>query len=150
MSNPDFLQRVEAVKSDIRDLNANISSIGTLHQRVLSTPEGGANRQLEHLVSNTQVMNTRIKDQIKFLEADAARSGDNATKNSQIRSLKQSFKAQLEDYQREEQTYRQKYQEAIARQYRIVNPRATDEEVREAATADWGNEGVFQTAVREP
>merc|ERR1711939_421175 len=36
----------------------------------------------------------------------------------------------------------------IARQYRIVNPEATDSEVQEAADADWGNEGVFQTALK--
>jgi len=147
MSNQDFLTRVEAAKSDIRDLTANISSIGTLHQKALSSPDSGSSAQLEHLVSQTQILNTRIRDQIKFLETDAARSGGNVTKDAQIRTLKQNFKTQLEEYQREEQTYRQRYQEQIARQYRIVNPEATDEEVREAANADWGDEGVFQTAV---
>jgi len=30
----------------------------------------------------------------------------------------------------------------------IVNPEATDAEVAEATQADWGNEGVFQTALK--
>ena len=62
--------------------------------------------------------------------------------------LKRGFKRELENYQQEESEYRLRYREQIARQYRIVNPDATDSEVNEAANADWGDEGVFQTAVR--
>lgn len=81
------------------------------------------------------------------METDAARSGGNVTKDSQIRNLKSQFKSQLEQYQQEESTYKKRYQDQIARQYRIVNPDATEEEVHEAAQANWGDEGVFQTAV---
>ncbi|KAL9088591.1 MAG: hypothetical protein Q9165_006111 [Trypethelium subeluteriae] len=148
MSTPDFLTRVKAVNSDIDSLTGQISQIGSVHQRLLSSPESQGSSQLEHLVSQTQILNTQIKDNIKRLEEDAARSGNNDTKNSQIRTLKNNFKRQLEEYQKEEQVYRQRYQDQIERQYRIVNPEATDEEAKEAAQANWGDEGVFQTAVR--
>lgn len=148
MSTPDFLTRVKAVNSDIDSLTGQISQIGSVHQRLLSSPETQGSSQLEHLVSQTQVLNTQIKDNIKRLEEDAARSGKNDTKNSQIRTLKNNFKRQLEEYQKEEQAYSQRYRDQIERQYRIVNPDASDEEVREAADANWGDEGVFQTAVR--
>ncbi|KAK3063597.1 hypothetical protein LTS18_014255, partial [Coniosporium uncinatum] len=92
MSNQDFLTRIEGAKSDIRDLSANISSIGTIHQRVLSSPDGGASSQLEHLVTQTQILNTRIKDTIKLLEVDAARSHGNRTKDAQVATLKSTFK----------------------------------------------------------
>lgn len=147
LSNQDFLARVESVRSDIRTLTNNVSEIGMLHQRALSSPQSGQ-VPLDNLVTQTQVLNTTIKDQIKYLETDAAKSGKNTTKDSQIRTLKGHFRTQLEDYQREEQTYRKRYQEQIAREYRIVNPEASESEVQEASTADWGNEGVFQTAVR--
>ena len=148
MSTSDFLTRVKAVNSDIDSLTGNISQIGSVHQRLLSSPESQGSSQLEHLVTDTQVLNTQIKDNIKRLEEDAARSGKNDTKSSQIRTLKNNFKRQLEEYQKEEQAYRQRYRDQIERQYRIVNPEASDEEVREAADANWGDEGVFQTAVR--
>jgi len=148
MSNQDFLTRIEGAKSDIRDLSANISSIGTIHQRVLSSPDSGASSQLEHLVTQTQILNTRIKDTIKLLEVDAARSHGNRTKDAQVATLKSTFKKQLEEYQREESLYRQRYKEQIERQYRIVNPEASEQEVEEASNANWGDEGVFQTAVR--
>lgn len=147
MSNQDFLARVDAVKYEIRQLTTNIGEIGSIHQRILGSPDNASSAQLDNLVSQTQVLNTRIKDQIKQLETDAAKSGRNQTKDSQIRTLKSNFKSQLEDYQREEQTYKTRYREQIARQYRIVNPEASDEEVRQAADANWGDEGVFQTAV---
>ncbi|KAF2838334.1 t-SNARE [Patellaria atrata CBS 101060] len=148
LSNQDFLARINATKSDIQRLTSQIAEIGTLHQRALSATDSGSSAALEHQVTQTQILNTRIKDQIKALETDAARSGRNVTKDSQVRTLKQTFKAQLEDFQREESEYRKRYQEQIARQYRIVNPEASEDEVAEAARADWGDEGVFQTALK--
>lgn len=150
MSNQDFLSRVEAVKADIRTLTTHVSQIASTHQRTLSSPESGSSGQLESMITQTQVLNTSIKDQIKFLETDSARSRDNNVKSTQINSLKSSFQKQLQEYRQEEANYEKRYREQIARQYRIVNPEATESEVQEAAQADWGNEGVFQTAVSTP
>ena len=121
--------------------------LASQHQRLISSTDSGESATLESMVSSTQVLNTKIKDQIKYLETDAARSGGNATKDSQVRTLKAQFKQRLEQFQREEVQYKKRYQEQIKRQYRIVNPGATEAEVNEAADADWGDEGVFQTAV---
>ncbi|THV69820.1 t-SNARE [Aureobasidium pullulans] len=149
LSNQDFLARVEAAKADIRQLTQYISEIASAHQRTLNSPDASTNQALESIVTQTQVLNTSIKDQIKFLETDAARSGrNNNIKNSQVGQLKTSFKKQLEEYRNEEASYERRYREQIARQYRIVNPEATDAEVQEASNADWGNEGVFQTALK--
>ena len=147
LSNSDFLSRVEAVKADIRTLTTHVGQIASAHQRTLSSPDSGSSGQLESMITQTQVLNTSIKDQIKFLETDAARSRDNQVKNTQVGQLKTSFTKQLQEYRQEEANYERRYREQIARQYRIVNPEATDSEVQEAANADWGNEGVFQTAV---
>ncbi|RDI83280.1 hypothetical protein Vi05172_g6667 [Venturia inaequalis] len=148
LSNQDFLSRVDAVRKQITSLSGQVSAIASAHQRAISSPDGSLSSQVESLVSQTQILNTQIKDQIKFLETDAARSGGNVTKDSQIRNLKSQFKSQLEQYQQEEATYKKRYQDQIARQYRIVNPDATEEEVHEAAQANWGDEGVFQTALK--
>ncbi|KAJ9632391.1 hypothetical protein H2203_000796 [Taxawa tesnikishii (nom. ined.)] len=148
LSNQDFLARVEAAKADIRKLTSYISEIANAHQRTLSSTDSTSSSALESIVTQTQVLNTSIKDQIKFLETDAARSHGNNIKDSQVGQLKTSFKKQLEEYRNEEASYERRYREQIARQYRIVNPEATEEEVQEAANADWGNEGVFQTALK--
>ena len=97
----------------------------------------------------TQLKNTQIRDQIKFLEADALKTqdGTKGVKSRQAKQLKSEFEKSLKDYQQEEVGYRQRYREQIARQYRIVNPEASEAEVNDAAELDWGSEGVFQTAV---
>lgn len=148
LSNSDFLSRVEAVKADIRTLTTSVSQIASLHQRSIASPDAGSTSALEALITQTQVLNTSIKDQIKFLETDAVRAKDNQVKTTQVGALKGSFTKQLQEYRVEEASYGKRYREQIARQYRIVNPEATEAEVQEATEADWGNEGVFQTAVR--
>lgn len=145
----DYLQRVDYAKSEIHSLTSNIQEIGTLHQRALSSPDSSTSAQLENLVTQTQLKNTKIRDQIKYLELDAAKTqdGSKSIKTRQFKVLKGEFEKALKDYQQEEVGYRQRYREQIARQYRIVNPEASEQEVQEASEMDWGSEGVFQTAV---
>lgn len=149
LSQQDFLARVDNAKAEIRNLTSNISEITTLHQRALSSPDSSSSSQLENLVTQTQLKNTQIRDQIKFLEGDLLKTqdGSKSVKSRQARSLKTEFENALKEYQNEEVTYRQRYRDQIARQYRIVNPEATESEVAEASQLDWGSEGVFQTAV---
>ena len=147
MSDQDFLDHVDGVRKQIESLSPQLTLIASAHQRSLSSRDGNASSQVEHLVSQTQIINTHIKDQIKVLEEDSARSAGNVAKASQIRNLKNQFRNQLERYRREELSFKKGYQEQIARQYRIVNPLASDEEVREASEANWGDAGVFETAV---
>lgn len=146
MSRDDYLQRIEAIKADINRLTSDIQAIANIHQRMLSSPDNRSSAELEAIVTQTQIRNTSIKEQIKFLEADASRGGD-SFKRGQVESLKRSFKAQLESFQKEEADYSKRYRDAIGRQYRIINPEATDAEVNEAANADWGDEGIFTQAV---
>ncbi|TVY92285.1 Syntaxin-like protein [Lachnellula willkommii] len=150
LSQQDFLARVDHAKSEIRNLTSNISEITTLHQRALSSPDSSSSSQLENLVTQTQLKNTQIRDQIKFLEGDLLKTqdGSKSVKSRQARSLKTEFENALKEYQNEEVTYRQRYRDQIARQYRIVNPEATESEVSEASQLDWGSEGVFQTALK--
>ncbi|KAK8188768.1 t-SNARE [Phyllosticta capitalensis] len=149
LSDQDFLKRVDAAKENIRTLTTYISNIGTTHQRLISDANSAAaHHELNRLTEDTRNLNTSIKDQIKFLEADNLRSGNNVTKNSQIRNLKNSFQSKLRDYQQDEMKYRERYRDQIKRQYRIVNPEAPEAEVEEAADVNWGEEGIFQTALK--
>lgn len=145
-----FLERVDYAKGEIRSLTSSIQEIASLHQRELSSPDSRSSAQLENLVTQTQLKNTQIRDQIKYLELDAVKTQDStkSVKARQAKQLKADFEKTLEEYRSEELGYRQRYREQIARQYRIVNPEATEEEVEQAAELDWGSEGVFQTALK--
>jgi syntaxin 1B/2/3 len=150
LSQQDFLGRVDFAKSEIRTLSSNIQEIASLHQRALSSPDSSSSAQLENLVTQTQLKNTQIRDQIKYLELDAVKTqdGTKSVKARQAKQLKGEFEKSLKEYQQEEVAYRQRYRDQIARQYRIVNPEATESEVQEASELDWGSEGVFQTALK--
>ncbi|CCU76323.1 syntaxin 2/SSOI/SNARE domain containing protein [Blumeria hordei DH14] len=150
LAQQDFLARVDFIKSEIRSLSANVQEIAALHQRALTSPESSSSSPLENLVVQTQLKNTQIRDQIKQIEADAIKTqdGSKSLKARQAKQLKGEFEKSLNDYRQEELAYRQRYRDQIARQYRIVNPEASDAEVEEASKLDWGSEGVFQTALK--
>jgi len=150
LSQQDFLARVDFAKGEIRTLSSNIQEIASLHQRALSSPDSSSSAQLENLVTQTQLKNTQIRDQIKYLELDAVKTqdGTKSVKARQAKQLKGEFEKSLKEYQQEEVAFRQRYRDQIARQYRIVNPEASETEVQEASELDWGSEGVFQTALK--
>lgn len=150
LSQQDFLARVSNVRNEIQSLTGDVHQIATLHQRALTSSDGSSQHQLENLVAQTQLKNTSIRDQIRALKVDTERTTDNThnLKKRQFDSLNNDFKKQINNFLQEEQQYKERYREQISRQYRIVNPDATEAEVQQAADADWGNEGIFQTALR--
>ncbi|KAF1939683.1 t-SNARE [Clathrospora elynae] len=148
LTRDDFLQRIEGAKQRIGQLTSDIQAISNIHQRMLSSPDNRSTSELESIVSQTQIRNTQIKDEIKFLEKDAARDPNSAFKRTQVTNLKSTFQKQLSDFQREEADYSKRYREAIGRQYRIINPDATDAEVNEVANSDLGDEGIFTQALK--
>ncbi|KAI0885675.1 t-SNARE [Annulohypoxylon maeteangense] len=151
LSQQDFLGRIQFLRNEIGTLTNNVRAIASLHQRALAEADGGAaSSQLERIIAETQTLNRGIRDQLKFLANDANKTTDASrnVKERQVNTIKSEFERELRSYQEEEGSYRQRYRDQIARQYRIVNPDATEDEVRQATEADWGNEGVFQTALR--
>lgn len=149
LSQNEFLSRVSAIRQDIQGLTTSIRNIASLHQQALASSDGAAQHQLDDLVHATQLKNTEIRSQIQALKADTERTTDStfALKKRQFESLNGDFKDTIQRFLQEEQQYKERYREQIARQYRIVNPDATEAEVQQAADADWGDEGIFQTAV---
>lgn len=149
MTQNEFLSRVSAIRRDIDGLTTNIQNVATLHQQALASSDNGARQALDDLVAATQLKNTSIRGQLQQLKADAERTTDGTfgTKKRQFDILNDDFKKKIQELLQEEQHYKARYRDQIARQYRIVNPDATEEQVQQAADADWGDEGIFQTAV---
>lgn len=144
----DFLERVKYTREQVvGELQKSIQEIKALHARALSSADPSSSAQLEGRVSQTQLLTTQIRDSIRYLEVDAAKTEDSRIKLKQVKQLKTQFEEELKAYQNEEVEYRKQYREQIRRQYLIVNPDASNEEAEQASEMDWSNEGVFQTAV---
>jgi syntaxin 1B/2/3 len=84
------------------------------------------------------------KNQIKKLFKLA--KGDRAMKN-QVEAVKTRFTSLLNEHQVIEKEFRKKVKDRVERQYRIVNPQASEEEVRQVTESD--NPQVFSQAVSD-
>lgn len=82
------------------------------------------------------------KNQIKTLYKLA--KGDHAQK-TQAEGVKSRFQGLLQEHQVIEKEFRKKVKDRVERQYKIVNPNATEEEIREVTESD--NPQVFSQAV---
>jgi len=152
----DFLARVDSTRIEIRNLAADIQHIANLHQRALSSTSinSQAQQQLDQVVALAQQKNATIRDQIQTLKLDAESTPDSGLGNSafrrkkgQVESLTADFKKEVRNLLQEQQRYDSLCRDQIARQYRIVNPDATEEEAQSAADRNLGEDGIFQTAV---
>lgn len=148
LSKNDFLEQVTYISDQIKNLGQSTTTLSQLHKAALES-QSTSSGQIETLETQIQSKNRELRDAIKSLQVDAARTynDDTSTKKAQVDRLKKSFEARLREYQQEERSYVRNYEERIKRDYRTVNPNATEEEVNQAADMDWGNEGVFQAAV---
>lgn len=151
LSQQDFLSHISRLRDEIRSLSTDVQRISQLHQAALSGADDSAQRRLDDLSAATQHKNNGIRQQLRTLKADVEATPLNSpgagTKKGQWEVLNREFQKELQGYLQEEQSFKGRYRDQIARQYRIVNPDASEQEARQAAEMDWGNEGVFQTAV---
>lgn len=153
LSQQDFLSRVSQVRDELRNLVTDVNRTSQLQQAALSGADDNAasQRRLDDSTAATQARINGIRGQLRALKDDVEATPRGAsgadTKKKQWEHLNRDFQKELQAYLDEERNFRQRYRDQIARQYRIVNPDAPEEEVRRAAEMDWGNEGVFQSAV---
>lgn len=154
LSQQDFLSRISQLRDEIHSLSTDVNRHSQLQQAALSGADdaaGASQRRLDDSTAATQAKINSIRDQLRALKADVEatplHSSGADTKKRQWEVLNKEFQKELQAYLAEERNFRERYRDQIARQYRIVNPDAGEDEVRRAAEMDWGNEGVFQSAV---
>jgi len=113
----------------------------TTRSRQTSTDPGAA-AHADQLNDQARATREQCKNQIKRLFKLA--KGDKAMKN-QVEAVKTRFTTLLQEHQVVEKEFRKKVKDRVERQYKIVNPNATEEEVRQVTETD--NPQVFSQAV---
>jgi syntaxin 1B/2/3 len=143
----DFFDEVEQIRGGIEKVNANIATIESLHQRSLNDVDESSQQNTQHrleaLVSETSSLNNSLASRIKILKGKASRD---PSKSPQVGVLDRNFKDTLRKYQMVEKTFADRTREQMARQYRIVRPDASDEEVQQACEDAQGQQ-IFSQAV---
>jgi syntaxin 1B/2/3 len=144
-----FYAEISSLQDSIRTLNDNVSRIGELHSRSLdNTDETRANAasQLDNLVSDTSALSTALNSRIKALERQSSSERNSQIRKQQITLVKSKFVEAIQNYQNVEQQYRGRYKQRLERQFKIVKPDASPEEVRAVVNDESGGQ-IFSQAL---
>ena len=144
-----------AILNECRDIDRGIDSIQRnlerlrfLQQRAIDDPDASqgtqTNRELDALSSETMTLYRNFGARIKSIKQQKE-SGDPRNK-PQVGLIDRKLKNAINEYQQVDRDFRHKLSAQMERQYRIVRPDASDQEVREAIE-DTSNTQVFSQAV---
>jgi len=145
-----FYSEISSIQDDLRTFNDNISRISDLHSRSLDNTDDAAvqrvAQQLDELVADTSALSNMLKRRVKALEKQAGSGRDGQIRKQQTGLVKQKFVEAIQNYQSVEQQYRTKYKQRLERQFKIVKPDATPEEVKAVVNDDQGGQ-IFSQAL---
>jgi len=146
----DFYDEISSIQGSLKQFNDNVSRISELHSRSINTTDEAASQrnasELEDLVADTGALSNTLKRRIKALERQGGSGRDGQIKKQQTGLVKSKFVEAIQTYQTVEQQHRQKYKQRLERQYKIVKPDATPEEIRSVVEDDNGGQ-VFSQAL---
>jgi len=146
----DFYDEISSIQSSLKQFNDNVARISELHSRSINIADEAASQriaaELEELVADTSALSDTLKRRIKALERQGGSGRDGQIKKQQTGLVKSKFMEAIQNYQTVEQQYRQRYKQRLERQYKIVKPDATPEEVR-AVVEDGEGGQVFSQAL---
>ena len=144
-----------AILNECRDIDRGIDSIQRnlerlrfLQQRAIDDPDASqgtqTNRELDTLSSDTMTLYRSFAARIKTIKSQKE-SGE--PRNApQVGLVHRKLQSAINEYQNVEKDFRHKLSAQMERQYRIVRPDASDQEVQEAIQ-DTSNNQVFSQAV---
>lgn len=142
-----------APRSTMRQIDQNVNQIQDLHSRSLNNMDEQssqqAHQQLGTMISETSRLTNAVKNKIRNLDAQANRlpaGGDKNVRMTQIGVQKNQFKELIQRYITVERDYQRKYRARAERQYRIVKPDASQQEIKAALDDDQGQQ-IFSQAL---
>jgi len=148
-----FYNQISNIQDELRRFDANVSRISDLHSRSLNNTDEALSQQnaaaLDELVEETRALSNQIKNQIRDLEKESVPPGqDPRIRKNQTSLVRSKFVEALQNYQQVEQQYRTRYRQRVERQFKIVKPDASPEEVAAVVQSDQGAGGqVFAQAL---
>ncbi|KAI1163178.1 SSO2 protein [Nemania serpens] len=143
------LDEISDINRGIDTIDRNLEQLRTLQQRSLDDADSSAssntNRQLDRLSSETMAQYRSLTERVRQLKS---KPENQQRFGQQVRRVDTRLKDAIRAYQQVESGFRKKTEEQMARQYRIVRPDATEEEVRAAVEDQTGGQ-VFQQALMQ-
>lgn len=135
---PAFFNEIDSVRDAFRGLESQIQYIDQLHSRQLQgSGSEELDYELEQATANTRRTTSELRKRIKDLqETTRIRTHGQAEQERQVRkaqieSVRVRFLDLVQNYQSMEMRNRDKAKRGIERQYQIVKPDASPEEIRQ-------------------
>lgn len=150
-NNPNqILDDCRDVDKGIDQIENDLTGLQSLHYNILHSSgdprdNQAGNTRLEQANDNIIASYTALVQRMKRIKG--LRGSAEPRNAPQVGRVDRRLKATIQKYQQIESSFRNELQQSIARQYRIVRPDATDQEVREA-TED-PNQQVFTQALMQ-
>ncbi|KPM40630.1 hypothetical protein AK830_g5951 [Neonectria ditissima] len=145
-----ILNECRDIDRGIDTVEQNLEQLRMIQQRTLddadSSSSSAANRQLDNLSTDTMALYRGLTERVRTVKSNPdSRTPKNSPQVSRVdRRLKQA----ITQYQQVESQFRKRTQDQMARQYRIVRPDASEDEVR-AAVEDTTGGQVFSQALMQ-
>ncbi|CDZ98539.1 SNARE protein Syntaxin 1 and related proteins [Phaffia rhodozyma] len=137
----DFWQEIGQIRTSLSQLQTSIGQIKSLHAISLNSTTGPP-PELSSQVEETRELAQSVKMMIK--SANANTQGDRG-KKAQVKGVKEQFLGLLQEYQSVERMHRSKVKQRAERQFKIVKPDATPQEMEAVLESD--NPQIFQQAL---
>ena len=146
-----ILNECREIDKGIDSIERNLERLRFLQQRAIDDPDASqgtaTNRELDSLSSDTMTLYRSFAARIKTIKSQRE-SGEPRNK-PQVGLVDRKLKTAINEYQQVDRDFRHKLSAQMARQYRIVRPDASEQEVEEAIQ-DTQNQQVFSQAVWTP
>lgn len=143
----EFMGKINEINHELDTYEQLVNSIDTYHKRLLAEvnedQELQLRRKLDDIVSQASDLQYQLKSKIKSAQQDGLHD---ASKQAQAENSRQRFLKAIQDYRIIESNYKEENKEQAMRQYRVVQPDATDAEV-ENAINDVGGQQIFSQAL---
>ncbi|KAF8472718.1 t-SNARE [Kalaharituber pfeilii] len=142
----EFFREVSEIDHDIENMKRNTQNIKSVHNRSLQDIDTQSieytQEELRKLSDDASVSNRALSTRIRILKGKV--HGDPG-RNAQAERVEKLYKSALIEYQKVVLEFQERVKEQIKRQYKIVKPDATEEELEQACND--GQTQLFSQAV---
>jgi syntaxin 1B/2/3 len=146
-----ILNECRDIDQGIDEIERNLNQLRMLQDRSLNdtdTSAGSAtSRQLDGLSSETMGLYRGLTERVRAVKSDS--ESRQAKNTAQVGRVDRRLKSAIQQYQQVESAFRKRTQDQMARQYRIVRPDASEQEVRAAVEDTSQGAQVFQQALMQ-
>ncbi|EGW32818.1 uncharacterized protein SPAPADRAFT_60162 [Spathaspora passalidarum NRRL Y-27907] len=146
-----FMNEIQDINSQLDNYSHIINLINNKQRNYLhdidlndTDEDTRASAQIDNLVNEAQSLQLELKSRIKNVQTQAVHSRDQ-TKLDQAETCRKRFLDLIQEYRMVEANNKEENKQQAERQYRIINPNATDAELK--AVVEDGSEQYFQQAL---